>query len=182
MTGRGKVFVLGASRTGTTSLHKFLLDAGFRSVHYFMDEVLAVASRRGEERLNFEAFRQFVQESGFDAFSDYPTCLYFQELRQEFASSYFILSTRRDVRTWARSMTRFFRNREDVQEGIEHLSERYLLVNQRIREQYSDAPHFIEVCIDHDDDVISHELSGFLGLAQRINLRQLNWSVKPGCN
>jgi len=68
-----KVFVLGDSRTGTTSLHKLLMDYGFKSVHYFVDEVNDIAQRDGCEKHQYKHFRSFIERSGFEAFSDYPT-------------------------------------------------------------------------------------------------------------
>jgi len=38
LTGEKKVFVLGDSLTGTTTVHKFLKLIGYNSIHYFFTE------------------------------------------------------------------------------------------------------------------------------------------------
>ena len=168
------VFVLGDSRTGTTSLHKFLLDAGFRSIHYFVDEVASISRRRGNSRIDYHSFKVFIEESGFDAFSDYPTRNFFRELRQDYPDAFFILTTRKDIQTWQKSMRRFFASRIDVLDNMGKLSALYQNINEEIRTLHKASEHFIEICIDDPSDMNEHLLSTFLGSRADIRLMKLN--------
>lgn len=169
-----KFFVLGDSRTGTTSLHKLLLDYGCRSVHYYLDEVNEIARRDGHERHKYQHIRQFIENSGFNAFSDYPTRSYFEQLLRDYPDAYFILSTRKDLQTWVGSMERYFHNRSDVLDNLTILSDRYLKLNKQIRERYAGAENFIEICIDDGNEVNSPILAEFLGGAVTVPLQKLN--------
>jgi sulfotransferase family protein len=169
-----KVFVLGDSRTGTTSLHKLFMDYGFKSVHYYVDEVAEIAQRDGCEKHQYQHFRQFIETSGFDAFSDYPTRNYFRQLRRDYADAYFILSTRRDLPTWMKSMQRFFPDRPDVLVNMPHLSKIHLQLNAQIRNVYADAKNFIEICIDDGNEVNSPAICKLIGSEKIVSLKRLN--------
>ena len=174
---RSKVFVLGDSRTGTTSLHKFFRDAGYNSIHYFIDEVNEIARARGAEGHDFESVKEFIENAGFNAFSDYPVRSYFRDLLAHYPTAHFILSTRKDVEAWAASMKRFFADREDVVSRLDYLKKVYLRINDEIRETYKDAENFIELCIDDDGDENSAKLREFLGAPSHVSLKQLNATV-----
>ncbi|GIX30000.1 MAG: hypothetical protein KatS3mg124_0472 [Porticoccaceae bacterium] len=90
-----KIFVLGLSRTGTTSLHVALALMGFASVHY-----PAAAARRwlaGNFRAGLLA--------DFDACLDLPTPLYYPQLDAVYPGSRFIL-LERDEDAWLDSVRR----------------------------------------------------------------------------
>jgi hypothetical protein len=169
-----KIFVLGDSRTGTTSLHKLLLDYGCKSIHYYVDEVNEIAHREGYDRHKYKHIRQFIENSGFNAFSDYPTRCYFVELLRDYPDAYFILSTRKDVQTWVGSMERYFPHRTEVLANLAHLSDGYLELNKQIRQRYASAERFIEICIDDGNEVNSPILADFLGRAVTVPLKKLN--------
>lgn len=172
-----KIFVLGDSRTGTTSLHKLFIDYGIKSVHYYVDEKQEIAERAGAEKSGYVHFKEFIEESGFDAFSDYPTRNHFRELIRDYPGAYFILSTRVDMKTWRRSMRRFFPDRPDVLDNMPHLAQMHVKVNNQIRKAYENAPHFIEICIDDGNEVNSPLLSEFLGRPDVIDLKRLNYTM-----
>ncbi len=169
-----KVFVLGDSRTGTTSLHRFFMDAGLRSVHYFIDEVDEIAKAEGLDKPGFDHFKEFVESSGFDAFSDYPTRDFFDQLLTAYPEAYFILSTRKTPDIWRKSMLKFFQGRTDVEESIEKLTSYYLTINDRIRKAYESAPRFIEVCMEDGSMYNSEKLCKFLNLERKVELLKLN--------
>lgn len=173
---KDKIFVLGDSRTGTTSLHKFFLDAGLSSVHYFVDEVKEIAVDDGASSALISHFNSFVDNSGHTAFSDYPTRNYYSELQDYYPSAYFILSTRRDVDVWRRSMQRFFSERPDVQKNLDNLMGHYLSGNDKIRQLYSGNSRFLDICIDDGDEPNSEKLNNFLDLSRRVALGRLNAS------
>lgn len=121
-----KVFCLGLSRTGTTSLHEAFRALGLRSVHFpihlfTQPEALGLAPfrpalrpgpyaawRRGKElkasRANHDAKTILA---GNDAFSDLPVPLFYRELDRLFHGSKFILTTR-DGDSWLESMQWLF--------------------------------------------------------------------------
>ena len=97
-----KVFAIGLSRTGTTSIHRCLKTLGYNSAHFFNPVSRAV-----------------LQDSDFhlfNAFSDSPICVSFERLFHRFPKSKFILTTR-DLESWTRSIKRhmeFVRGSSDL--------------------------------------------------------------------
>jgi hypothetical protein len=121
-----KVFCLGLSRTGTTSLHEAFRVLGLRSVHFpihlfTQSEVLGLppfqpavrlgpyaAWRRGKELKASRAWHDARRLlDSHDAFCDLPVPLYFRELDRSFPGSKFILTTR-DPGPWLESMRWLF--------------------------------------------------------------------------
>jgi hypothetical protein len=127
MTGDfNKVFCLGLSRTGTTSLHEAFRALGLRSVHFpihlfTQPEVLGLPPFRPTVRLGpYAAWRRGKELKasrahhdaksileGNVAFSDLPVPLYYRELDRLFPGSKFILTTR-DGDSWLESMQWLF--------------------------------------------------------------------------
>jgi hypothetical protein len=127
MTGDfNKVFCLGLSRTGTTSLHEAFRALGLRSVHFpihlfTQPEVLGLPPFRPTVRLGpYAAWRRGKELKasrahhdaksilkGNDAFCDLPVPLYYRELDRLFPGSKFILTTR-DGDSWLESMQWLF--------------------------------------------------------------------------
>jgi hypothetical protein len=85
----GKIFGIGLSRTGTTSLHRALEILGYRSVHYPPPD-------------SIDALLE-----DHDALSDTPVACRFRELDCRYPNSRFILTVR-DFRSWLTSTRRFF--------------------------------------------------------------------------
>lgn len=121
-----KVFCLGLSRTGTTSLHEAFRALGLRSVHFpihlfTQPEALGLAPfhpalrlgpyaawRRGKELKASRAHHHAKTIlKGNDAFSDLPVPLFYRELDRLFPGSKFILTTR-DRDSWLESMRWLF--------------------------------------------------------------------------
>lgn len=88
----GKIFGIGLSKTGTTSLNQALIEMGFKSVHY---------PQRAE--LFSGDFRCF---DDYDAATDIPVAPYYPQLDERYPGSKFILTVR-DVEDWLRSMDRW---------------------------------------------------------------------------
>ncbi|NDQ55816.1 MAG: hypothetical protein GZ088_01935 [Acidipila sp.] len=84
-----KVFGIGLSRTGTTSLHQALGLLGFRSIHYPPLHLMT----------------DLLQD--YDAAVDTPVACSFRELDTRYPSSQFILTVR-DIRSWLASTEAFF--------------------------------------------------------------------------
>lgn len=168
------VFVLGDSRTGTTSLHRYFMDSGLWSIHYFVDEVSQIAAEDGFDRHYYEHFRKFVETSDYNAFSDYPTRNYFRELLRDYPDALFILSVRKDTEAWRGSMKRFFKDDDEVLRSLPRLTTLHSQINDEIRRTYAAAASFIEVNIDDGNEKNSAVLSDFLGLRENLPLQRLN--------
>lgn len=92
-----KVFGIGLSRTGTTSLHLALVLLGIPAVHY-----PAVA---GERWLLGDFSAQEMEP--FDAYTDIPTGVFFRELHKSHPQAKFVY-TRRNRDKWLKSCERHF--------------------------------------------------------------------------
>lgn len=97
-----KIFGIGLSRTGTTTLTKALNILGYSCVHYphTLDEI-----------------------EHYDAATDAPVAIAFKELDQKYPGSKFILTTR-DVNSWLKSIEwlfNFHANLDRMQEGYRQL-------------------------------------------------------------
>lgn len=93
-----RIFGVGLSRTGTTSLHAAAVILGFSSIHYPMR--LAPSWMAG----NFS-----TETIGpFDVLSDLPVPTYFREFDRICPDSKFIL-TQRDAEQWIESVDRWYR-------------------------------------------------------------------------
>ncbi len=128
----------------------------------------------GGQRPNFAHFKAFVEQSEFQAFSDYPTRNFFRALPSGFPEAYYILSTRKTPEIWRASMIRFFADRVDVLDSIDTLTKTYTKINEEIRTSYRNAKNFLEICIEDGNDVNSPKISEFLGLEAPVSLKKLN--------
>ncbi len=116
-----KIFGIGLSRTGTTSLSKALNILGFESRHFIpelfvnQDKIFDNLSFEPQIKLNFYWSRirkseiEFLQAKGLEvfnscqAFGDLPIPLFYKELDKVFPGSKFIY-TFRDIDKWLVSM------------------------------------------------------------------------------
>ncbi len=96
MHGHPKVFGIGLSRTGTTSLTAALRILGYKSIHY----PLCLVRIKGDElHLDTKCVERY------DALTDIPVARFYKELDQAFPGSKFILTVR-DTTSWKKSMKR----------------------------------------------------------------------------
>jgi hypothetical protein len=102
----GKIFALGLSRTGTSSLNEALRVLGHRAVHFPDDaatqtEITNFLARRTPElRLSLL--------TSMDALSDTPICATYQALDRAYPGSRFILTVR-DKESWLESCHQYWR-------------------------------------------------------------------------
>ncbi|MCK7590235.1 hypothetical protein M0G43_06600 [Subsaxibacter sp. CAU 1640] len=92
-----KIFGIGLSRTGTTSLTSALEILGYKSIHYpeyYFNSLF-------ELKINPEILQEF------DAMTDVPVAFLFKELDDRFPNAKFIL-TIRDEDSWVKSASKFF--------------------------------------------------------------------------
>jgi hypothetical protein len=168
---RNPVFVLGDSRTGTMSLHRFLKRAGYNSIHYFFAESGVSEPAHLDPEGNWQRLRHFIETSGHDAFSDYPLRSFYRQLFETWPEAHFILTTRHDLETWQASMKGFFGRfgRHDL--DIPALTGIHIRLNAEIRAlaTATGAP-FCEICIDEDAAANGARLSEFLDLPEPLPL------------
>ena len=167
---KDKVFVLGDSRTGTTTIHKFLKLVGYNSIHYFFNESGITDPVHTDFLNNWNRLTKFVETSEYNAFSDYPLRCFYKELFQKYPDAVFILSVRKDLKTWRRSMENFF-SKFNIELNFESLSGSYERINEEIRQLARDNnARFCEVCIDDDAGENGKLISDTLGLDKSYSL------------
>jgi hypothetical protein len=102
---RNKIFGIGLSRTGTTSLTLALQILGYKAIHFPADE-----QTQSELYLFFASKRETVRLSileQHDAITDTPACCLYQALDKCYPQSKFILTVR-NKEAWLKSCERFW--------------------------------------------------------------------------
>lgn len=170
MSKEKKIFALGDSRTGTTTIHKFLKLSGFTSIHYFFKESGVSEPAHVDFENNWRKLQDFIDEGGYDSFSDYPIRTFYRKLFDAYPDAYFILTSRKDVETWQKSMVGFF-SKFKINLNIEKLTESYLSTNEDIRRIAAErGANLCDICIDDDPDSNGALLSQFLSLDEPMSL------------
>jgi hypothetical protein len=110
-----KVFGIGLSRTGTTSLTVALQMLGFKSIHWPHDsitqrELTAYHSGRADFR--------FTIARTFDAVTDTPVATVYRELSQVYPGSRFVLTVR-DKTPWLESCANVFKRASRSENTLE---------------------------------------------------------------
>jgi hypothetical protein len=169
-----RLFVVGDARTGTTSIHHWFLSANIRSIHYYIKEAGQIEPLHKHRRENWECLVRFIESSPYQAFSDYPTRIFFRELMERYREAKFIMTRRRDTATWLRSMTAYF---SDPQLDLTLLESYYACLNEEIR-SYAEffGVALLELCIDDDSTVNAGLLGEFVGLSDPPALGRYNRS------
>lgn len=107
-----KIFGIGLSRTGTSSLNQALISLGFKSVHYPPINHL------------FDVMEKY------DAATDTTVAVKYKQLDRKYPNSKFILTTR-DIGEWLRSCKWFF-SREKAKKNAQRRKGKPLLSNQQM--------------------------------------------------
>lgn len=162
-----KIFGIGLSRTGSTSLHIAKVLLGFSSVHYPI-----YAARQW---LKGEFTHDYLK--GFSAASDIPISIYYDVLDNRYPNSKFILTTR-NVDDWADSIEKFYSSvpRPSSKTYLRDLlrvaaygsmnferklyKERFIRHNENVRAYFRDKPNFME--LELTDSQKMEKLSKFL--------------------
>lgn len=119
-----KIFCVGFSKTGTTSMMEALEMLGYKSQHFdpllerkLIARVGHAAYTISEDYANgwpthdsrvANSLRELLEPTGVQAFGDMPYPLMFRELYAAYPDAYFIL-TKRDVSKWLRSAARHYK-------------------------------------------------------------------------
>ena len=94
-----RIFCIGLSRTGTTSLHLALVALGYPAIHY--PASIGMLWLQGDFSTRTTA--------NYQAYSDIPTGIFFKQLHESHPEALFIY-TRRDPEAWANSVERHISN------------------------------------------------------------------------
>ncbi len=101
---REKVFGIGLSRTGTSSLNRALQILGYEAIHWINPHTQTILGRR-----DFALF---------DAFSDIPVSYQFEHLYDHYPNARFIYTTR-DRASWKESVTAHYMNLRGISSPAE---------------------------------------------------------------
>ena len=181
MTEKDYVFILGDSRTGTSSLNAFLNALGISSKHYYVKEASQVSPDHENREINLLNLIKFVKNSGYSGFTDYPTRLYYKELYEAFPNAYFILSVRESTQTWLKSMKTYFpKFGIDINENS--VVRNYEDINKKILHFFKNNKRFLLVNIDDDDVENSIKIKNLLGVPSDIIIGRENTSEDVDVN
>lgn len=150
-----KIFLIGLSRTGTTSLSKMLEDKGYKVFSQSMKYV----TWKG---ISKDKLRQLVYN--YDVLVDYPIPFVYKFLYYQFTNSRFILTYRKDFDTWFNSMVKHT-NRAGyslVKHKYLKIENPYNLDKDKLRRIYNghnnsvalffnDKKNFLKLCLETDN-------------------------------
>ena len=157
---RPKIFVLGLSKTGTTSIGDALALLGYKRIGW-----KDIRSRSLVHTYLHGDFSALVEQTNyFDAFEDLPWPFVYREMAERFPDAKFILTLRRDEESWVRSLTRHMARGEwapaeafyGVQrvEGSEEVVRGVYRNHSRgVREYFEGMPErYVEIVVDDGDE------------------------------
>jgi hypothetical protein len=154
-----KIFGIGLSKTGTMSLQKALELLGFSCTRWSMELLEDVVLKKDFARV-FETVKQY------DSFRNWPWPLIYKELDKQFPESKFILTLRKDNKTWLRSIKEHVAIRGPREFGVQKLTygynsprgheheyiERYERHNREVVDYFRDRPDdLLVVCWENGD-------------------------------
>jgi len=158
-----KIFGIGMSRTGTTSLHHVLENMGYKCNH-FVDELIA------------DNDSNIIKD--YDVLMDSPIPLLYQQLDKKYPNSKFILTTR-NKSTWLKSMKWMFTHGKviwnwpkstqayhrkfygTIKYNKRILSNHYDLFHQQVYEYFKDRPNDLLV-LNIDEKININNIFDFL--------------------
>ena len=162
MPEKMKVFGVGMSKTGTTTLGTCLEMLGFQPHIGFEPQLKRWMEDGGDvERLLLAA-------THYQAFEDSPWYHIYRELDQRFPGSKFVLTVRKDTAThakssWAHGVRRGQRTGAPTKEYLEEKSRIYEQHNQAVKDYFRDRPQdLLVLCWEKGDGW--KELCTFLGV------------------
>lgn len=137
------VFCVGDSRTGTTSFHEHAQRLGFNSVHHYEYIFNAESVKSHPEKVN--DIITFVQTSGCNCFSDYPTRTYYAALYEAFPDSLFV-NTVRSTESWLKSCKGYF-TKAGLDIDYEKLAKLHVATEKDIKNFFKGKSNYLEVNI-----------------------------------
>ena len=171
-----KVFIVGDSRTGTTSVNSFLCNLNIPSKHYFVKEANQLHPDWKHRRSNLKELLKYIDNSAYQGFSDYPTRLYFKELHAAYPEAYFILTRRQSEEIWLKSMFSYFKN-FNIKLDKEEILNNYRRLNKDIEIYFGNSSNkFLSIAIDSSNSINSKKIKELLGIKSSITIPHQNRS------
>jgi len=110
-----QVAVVGYGRTGTYSMTLALNQLGIKTLHpnewasytavldHWHETIVLASIQQGRFELGRPDFQHILSTGNFQGLADMPTCLYVDQLVQQFPDALFILTTRSSLEVWLES-------------------------------------------------------------------------------
>lgn len=169
-TLRPKVFIIGLSKTGTTSIGDALALLGYKRLGW-----KDIRSRHlVHSYANDDYGALFDQTRYYDAFEDLPWPFVYRQMAERYPDSKFVLSLRKDDQTWLRSMQRhvgrgtwlpyeYFYGAHQVDGHEDKVLRAYQNHTENVRAYFANQQErYVELVID-DGDVNWESLCRFTG-------------------
>jgi len=158
-TLRPKIFIIGLSKTGTTSIGDALALLGYKRLGWkdIRSRHLVHTWAHGDHAALVDQTRYF------DAFEDLPWPMMYASMAERYPDAKFVLSLRRDEQTWLRSMRRhvgrgawlpyaYFYGTNQVEGHEDVVLHAYRNHTDNVRAYFRDQPHrYAELNIDDGD-------------------------------
>ena len=136
-----KIFGIGLSKTGTTSLTKALEILGYKSIHHPQNWL-----KINDGKLDFD----YKQIEKYDTFTDIEIARFYKELDNRYPHSKFILTTR-NIDSWLKSCKNHLHPYNQYNDSLNLLLEEIYGSNI-----YSSDEEFTQAYLRHYDDVINY--------------------------
>jgi hypothetical protein len=147
-TDNQKVFGLGLSKTGTSSLTEALNLLGVKSVHYPFDQATVHELKTGKYDL------MLLRE--FQSITDLPAVAFYKEFDAAYPGSKFVL-TIRETDSWLRSCEMHWKLLEDWVESFPEFKQAQEFFGKRVYGRLDfNRDHFAAVYEQHVKDVTAH--------------------------
>ncbi|TKA40311.1 hypothetical protein B0A54_10917 [Friedmanniomyces endolithicus] len=156
---RPKIFVIGLSKTGTSSIGDALALLRYKRLGW-----KDIRSRHLVHTWANGDFRALINQTRyFDAFEDLPWPFMYQQMAEMYPDAKFVLSLRRDERVWLESMRRhvgrgswqaygYFYGATEVEGHEETVVQSYRNHTENVRAYFRDRPErYAELVIDDGD-------------------------------
>jgi len=158
---RPKIFIVGLSKTGTTSIGDALVLLGYKRLGWkdIRSRQLVHTWANGD----YDALKD--QTRYFDAFEDLPWPFMYRQMAEMYPTAKFVLSLRKDEQTWLTSMRRhvgrgnwrayeYFYGTDQVDGHEDVVLHSYRNHTENVRSYFRHQPHrYVEITIDDDGDV-----------------------------
>ena len=158
-TLKPKIFVIGLSKTGTTSVGNALALLGYKRLGW-----KDIRSRHLVHTFIHGDLAALIDQTHyFDAFEDLPWPFAYREMAEMYPDSKFVLTLRKDDQTWLRSARRhmgrgnwepaeFFYGAQDVDANPQVVLSSYRNHTADVRQYFEDKPErYTELVIDDGD-------------------------------
>lgn len=164
---KGKVFVVGMFRTGTTSVAHAVAHFGYYTSYqpwFVLTRRDGVADNFIEDRENWPQFYPAIRERAekYDAFSDAPWLFLYPELDEWYPGSKFILTLRTPAKVAASERNQWQKHfaPKDIPSAAAFMK-RYNDHVDAVRRHFRGRPCYLEMCLERGDGWA--KLAPFLG-------------------